>query len=142
MSDAKRYHVYLREMDGDTEVVLAAHYDAKCAELAHSVESESNYAELRDFAERENTALRAELARYKSGAVLPDFEPLRAEIDQHCRTNARLRAEVERLRAALAKAADTFADLQKGMTLMQHPLAAASCEIAERGCRAALAGGK
>lgn len=48
-------------------------------------------------------------------------------------------SEIERLRAALEKAAYTFGDLRKGFTMMQKPLLVASCEIAERGCRAALA---
>ena len=46
--------------------------------------------------------------------------------------------EIERLTAALEKAADTFADLRKGFTMMQKPLLVASCQIAEEASREAL----
>lgn len=48
--------------------------------------------------------------------------------------------EARRLRAALEKAADTFADFNKGLRLLNRPLLADACEIAEKESRAALSG--
>jgi hypothetical protein len=47
-------------------------------------------------------------------------------------------AENRQLRDALEKAADTFADFNKGMRSLNRPLLADACEIAERESRAAL----
>jgi hypothetical protein len=41
--------------------------------------------------------------------------------------------------SALQKAADTFADLARGLRLLRHPVLAEACEIAERETRAAIA---
>jgi hypothetical protein len=47
-------------------------------------------------------------------------------------------AERDRLRVTVEKAADTFNKLATAMSLMRKSLAAASCQVAEDGCRKAL----
>jgi hypothetical protein len=55
------------------------------------------------------------------------------------RVFAPLRAENERLRKALGKAADTFADFERALRLLKHNIAADAAVLAAQAIRAALA---
>lgn len=50
----------------------------------------------------------------------------------------RAEADRDRLRIALERATATFADLTKGLRLLNRPLIADACELAEKECRTAL----
>lgn len=49
-----------------------------------------------------------------------------------------LTRERDELLAALQKSADTFADLSKGLRLLNRPLIADACDLAERETRAVI----
>lgn len=67
-----------------------------------------------------------------------DLEFQRNKADSVVTLNSALEAERDRLRAALEKAADTFADFNRGLKLLNRPLLAEACEVAEKASREAL----
>ena len=72
------------------------------------------------------------------GDLLQQLRNEAAELPENGDLVLRAADEIERLLAALKKSAETFADFEKGLKLLNRPLLAEACQIAGAAAREAL----
>ena len=70
--------------------------------------------------------------------AITEIEALRHDIDRHLDICTKQAIEIERLREALERSADTFKDFGTFMRMTDRPVLVGICEIAEGDARAAL----